>query len=367
MELTMTQKEFQESVDIVSRVVSNSATLPVLQCVVIQGGDTEVTFLATNLELGVTRRIKTKVSKPATIAIPAQVLQATLKTAPPQSSINLKTQDNTVTLTIGGATTTIKTVPVEDFPKIPDPETKSSHSIPVETFVKGVRSVLYSASTSLIKPELASVYMYHEDNNLVFVATDSFRLAEKKVPLKSSNDIPDVIMPAKNITEVVRTLETEASGEMEVFVDENQYSLTKNTLYVTARIIDGSFPDYKSILPKTTTTEAVLLKEDVLNTLKKAQVFSDKFGQVTLHLQPKEKKLTVSARNNDVGEIFDSLEAAITGDDLDISFNYRYVLDVFQSITADSVSLSFAGIGKPLIIRGVGDSSFTYLVMPMNR
>ena len=367
MELTLKKKEFQEAVDIVTRVISNSATLPVLQCVVLKADENNVTFLSTNLELGVKKTIQTKVSNPSTIAIPAQVLQATLKTTVSQTGVHIKTQENTVILTIEGATTTIKTIPVDDFPIIPEPENNTPHTLPANVFIKGVRSVLYSASTSLIKPELASVYIYHEDNHLVFVATDSFRLAEKRIPLKSKTDIPDVIMPAKNVTELVRILETNNSSDIEVFIDENQYAVKTDSVYVTARIIDGSFPDYKVILPKESTTEAVLLKEDILATLKKAQIFSDKFGQVTFHLQPKEKKLTVSARNADVGEIFDSLGAAITGEDLDISFNYRYILDVFQSITTDSISLSFAGIGKPLIVRGVSDPLFTYLVMPMNR
>ena len=201
----------------------------------------------------------------------------------------------------------------------------------------------------------------------MFVATDSFRLAEKKVPYKTQGDLPTTIMPIKNTTELVRILESQQNQNLEVFIDENQYSIKSDDLYITSRIIDGSFPDYRSILPKKTTTEVVVLKEDLLNTLKKAQIFSNKFGQITLHVYPQKKTFTISARNNDVGEIFDSLDAAITGEDLDISFNHKYLIDVFQSVSSDSVSLSFAGFGKPLIIKGVSDNSFIYLVMPMNK
>ncbi|MAJ97504.1 DNA polymerase III subunit beta [bacterium] len=367
MKLECLKKDFEEAVDITSRVVSNSATLPVLKCVVFEAKGKNIIARSTNLELSIEIKFSADIKTEGSVAIPAQILHSTLKTSPQQSKISLELIDGSIVLIIGGAQTTIKTVPLDDFPTIPKPETKKKHIIPKESLINGVKSVLYSASTSLIKPELASVYIYHEDENLVFVATDSFRLAEKKVPYKTQGDLPTTIMPIKNTTELVRILESQQNQNLEVFIDENQYSIKSDDLYITSRIIDGSFPDYRSILPKKTTTEVVVLKEDLLNTLKKAQIFSNKFGQITLHVYPQKKTFTISARNNDVGEIFDSLDAAITGEDLDISFNHKYLIDVFQSVSSDSVSLSFAGFGKPLIIKGVSDNSFIYLVMPMNK
>lgn len=367
MKLECLKKDLEEAVDTTTKVVSNSATLPVLKCLVFEAKGKTVIVRATNLELGIEKEFSADIKTEGIVAIPAQILHSTLKTSPQQSKVSLELIDNSIILIIGGAKTTIKTIPIDDFPSIPQPETTIKHTLPKESLIKGIKSVLYSASTSLIKPELASVYMYQEDNNLVFVATDSFRLAEKKVTHKTEDDLPTTIMPFKNTTELIRILETQESNELEIFIDENQYAVRTDGLYITSRIIDGSFPDYKTILPKELTTEVVVLKEDLLNTLKKAQIFSDKFGQITLHIYPEKKTFTISARNNDVGEIFDSLDAAISGADLDISFNYKYLIDVFQSITADSVSLSFAGFGKPLIVKGVSDNSFIYLVMPMNR
>lgn len=367
MKLVCLKKDILESVEIVSRIVSNSATLPVLRCIVFDAQGTSVTLRSTNLELSIEKTFSADIKKEGSVAVPAQILHAALKTSSLETNVEFEHSDNALILTIGGAKTTIKTIPLEDFPNIPRPETNTKYSIPKQTIVSGIRSVLYSASTSLIKPELASVYMYHEASNLFFVATDSFRLAEKKIKHESDTDIPAVIMPVKNTTELVRILETQQDGDIEVYIDDNQYSLQSDGLYITSRIIDGSFPDYKSILPKEVTTEVIVLKEDLLTTLKKAQIFSDKFGKTTFHIYPQKKTCTISARNSDVGEVFDSLETTLTGEDLDISFNHRYLIDVFQSVNADSVSLTFAGVGKPLIIKGVSDDSFVYLVMPMNR
>jgi DNA polymerase-3 subunit beta len=368
MKVTCLKKDLYEAVDITSRVISNSVTLPVLRCIVFEVIDkNKLELRATNLELGIKKTLPAEAKREGSVAIPAHALSAALKSSPQQTKAELELVDGSVVLTIGGSKTTIKTIPLDDFPTIPAPENKTKHTIPTESLITGVRSVLYSASTSLIKPELASVYMYHQDDSLVFVATDSFRLAEKKIQYKTKKELPTVIMPVRNITELIRILESGPTGDVEVIIDEDQYSVQKEGLYVTSRIIDGSFPDYKSILPTEVTTEVVVLKEDLLTTFKKAQIFSDKFGQVTLHIYPKNKTFTISARNNDVGEIFDSLQGALTGNDIDISFNHRYLIDVFPSIHADSISLTFSGQGKPLIVKGVGDTSFTYLVMPMNR
>lgn len=367
MKLECLKNDLEHAVDTVSRIVSHTATLPVLRCVVFEAQDTSVLVKATNLELGVEKKFAADVKTKGIVAIPAQTLLATLKASPQQTKVTLEVSENTLTLTISGSKTTIKTISPEDFPNIPKPETKNKFSIEKEKVIQGVKSVVYSASTSLIKPELASVYMYQEAQYLVYVATDSFRLAEKKIEHKTDAEIPDVIMPVKNTIEFIRILEAEDAKAMDVYVDENQYSVITGDLYITSRIIDGSFPDYRSILPKETSVDIVLLKEDLVQTLKKAQIFSDKFGQITFHISPEKKTLTISAQNNDVGEIYDSLEAVIKGADLDISFNHRYLSDMFQSIKTDSINLVFAGVGRPLVAKGVGDSTFTYLVMPMNR
>lgn len=367
MKLDCLKKDLEDAVDSVSRVISNNATLPVLRCVLFEARENTITLRATNLELSIEKTVSATIKTEGKVAIPAQILYSTLRTSPSQTKISLEEQNGSIILNIGGSKTTIKTISPEDFPSIPQPETKQKYQIPKDTLIKGIKSVLYSASTSLIKPELASIYIYKEDDYLFFVATDSFRLAEKKVSFKTTEDIPAVIMPVKNATELTRALENQLDTTLDVFIDENQYSIKTESLYITSRIIDGSFPDYRSILPKESGTEVTLLKEDLLNTLKKAQIFSDKFSQITLHIYPEKKTFTLSARNNEVGEVFDSIEAVLKGGDLDISFNHKYLIDVFQSIQSDSITLFFAGVGRPLVIKGVGDETFTYLVMPMNR
>ena len=233
--------------------------------------------------------------------------------------------------------------------------------------VNGIRSVSYSASPSHIKPELASVVIYSDGKQIIFVSTDSFRLAEKKVSAGLTREIPQTIVPIKNAVELAKVAEELGGHNMKIFLSKNQIAIDGDGIYFVSRVIDGSFPDYKQIIPKEWKTEAVVLKEDFLRALRTATVFSDSFNQTTISVLPGKKKMTLKTKNTDVGEGDLAIQAAISGESIDINFNHRYLSDCLPSIVSDSVSLSFSGTGKAAMIRGVSDSSFSYIVMPMNR
>jgi DNA polymerase-3 subunit beta len=253
----------------------------------------------------------------------------------------------------------------DDFPTIPI-VSGASFEIDSKKLIEGIKSVYYSSTVSDIKPEISSVFIYTDQNDLVFVSTDSFRLAEKKIKLpKGLEEISGILIPFKNIGEILKVF-GEFQGVIKVCFNKNQISFSSDNIYLTSRIIDGIFPDYRQIIPKDSETNVILLKQDLLNALKLSNIFSDKFNQVNLSIKPAEKVFELSSINNDIGENKTRLDAVINGENIELSFNYKYFLDCFQSITTDSVSIKLSP-GKPMVISPVSDSSFTYLIMPMNR
>jgi len=208
--------------------------------------------------------------------------------------------------------------------------------------------------------------MYSNQDDLIFVSTDSFRLAEKKIKIKVSEEIPGILIPFKNVSEILRIF-GEVQDVVKVCFNKNQISFSSDNIYLTSRVIDGVFPDYRQIIPKEFKVEAVVLKQDLLNALKLSNIFSDKFNQINLRISPKEKVFELSSANNDVGENKTYLDAAIKGEDILLGFNYKYFLDCFQSINVDSISIRLNQASKPMLISGSSDKSFTYLIMPMNR
>ena len=191
-------------------------------------------------------------------------------------------------------------------------------------------------------------------------------MAEKKIKVKGFPEISGILIPFKNIAEILRVF-GESPSLITVCFNKNQISFSAENIYLTSRIIDGIFPDYRQIIPKNSTTNAVLLKQDLLNSLKLSNIFSDKFNQVNLKISPKEKVFELSSAHNDIGENKTYVDAAMTGESIELGFNYKYFLDCFQSITTDSISIRLSGSLSPLVISPVSDTSFIYLIMPMNR
>ena len=358
-------EEFADTIATASRFAERRANLPVLGSVLIVAEDGRLIVRATNLECGIEVICKAKVSQQGTVAVPASTLAGFLGNA----------RGKTVTANLVGevfkietqtASASIKTLPHEDFPVLPRVSADNSFAVKAGDLVRAIRSVAYCASLSAVKPELQSVLVYGEAGKLVTVATDSFRLAEKMVPLAKGGSVPHLLLPARNAAELMRLLE-DASGEVEVYYNEHQLSCQVNDTYYTSRLLDGSFPTYRQIIPKDFSTEAVVLREEMGGALKSLSVFADKFAQVSLALEPSQKALLLSSRNPDIGEQVSTVKATIAGDKVAVSFNGRYLADSLQSIVGDSVRLHSNGPGKAMLIKDAADTSFLYLAMPMNR
>lgn len=188
---------------------------------------------------------------------------------------------------------------------------------------------------------------------------------EKTVSQKGLVFDQTIMVPQKNAVELARVCD--AVGEDPVLIaNENQCALRfKGGVYVSSRLVTGSFPDYVQIIPKEFVTHVTVLKDDLLRSFKKTNVFLNKFRQVSLTIS--QGSLTVSSQNNEVGHITDTVRAQVEGDELTLSFNQQYITDPLTHINDDSVKLSFAGIGRAMIMQGVSDTSLRYLVMPMNK
>ncbi|MCX6703086.1 MAG: DNA polymerase III subunit beta [Candidatus Zambryskibacteria bacterium] len=348
------------------KMTSKQSTLPVLSCVLLKASNGVLSISSTNLDLGLELSLPVKVLEEGAVAVPGSILSSFIGSIFNDKNVVLETEGTTLKVSTEHTKTFIKTLPMEDFPNIPKLTDSVSFTLPIQDFVKGLKSVSYASSQSTIKPTLASVYIYPDEDFIVFVATDSFRLAEKKIKVKKHKDFSSILLPFKNIPEIIKTFE-DISDEVTISFNQNQISFEYEGIYLVSRVIDGSFPDYKNIIPKETKTEVVILKQDMVNSLKISNIFTDKFSQVYVNASQKDKLFEVKTKNLDIGENTNTLDAVVRGDDITMSFNHKYINDCFQSIESDSLTLSFVDQTKPMVIKGSSDSSYLYLVMPMNK
>lgn len=353
------------AVSLANRFIEKRANLPVLGSIFVAAENGRVTLRATNLECGVEVSLPAKVNEEGVVAVPGAPFAGFLGNTRGKN-ITVSTSGGVFKLDTERASASIKTTPHEDFPILPHVSASTSFTIKTPDLARLIRSVAYCASTSAIKPELQSILLYAEGGKLIAAATDSFRLAEKTVSLRSGGVVPQLLLPARNAAELYRILES-LNGEIDVYYNEHQISAHIGSVYYTSRLLDGAFPNYRQILPKTFATEAVVLREDMSQALKSLSIFADKSSQVSFVVDPKAKAILLSSRNPDVGEQTSTLRATISGDSVSMNFNGKYLLDSLQAISGESVRLHSNGPGKPLLVKDASDDSFFYLAMPMNR
>ena len=364
MEVLVPHQDLSRALELIGKVSSKNLTLPVLQCVRIEAAGEVITLEATNLEISISVPLKGSVVEEGVVAVPAQTLLQSIQFIP-QREVTLRTEDQVLQLETETSNTSIKTFLAEEFPII-HKITGEEISINAAQFAHGIRSVAFAASLTSIKPELGSVFVQQKkEHSLTFVATDSFRLMEKTVSQKGVVLDQSFMVPHKNALELARVCEV-LGEDARLVVTENQCALTfPSGVYISSRLITGSFPDYVQIIPKEFVSHVVALKEDLLRSFKKTNIFLNKFRQVSMTITS--QGLTIASHNNEVGHTTDSIKAEVEGDELTLNFNQQYVLDPLQYIHDDAVKLSFAGIGRAVIMEGANDKTLRYLVMPMNK
>lgn len=364
MNIIVERTLLQDRLELLSKVSTKHVTLPVLQCVLISVDNTSAILAATNLEIGIEATLSVNIIEPGVVAVPATTLLQTIQFLN-QNEITLKLEGATLVVEGGLSKTEIKTIPVDEFPTIPK-ITGTPQTIQGELFAQGIKTAAFAASQSSIKPELGSVYIFQKkEHTLTFVATDSFRLMEKTVSQKGVILQDSILVPSKNALELARVCETRKDNP-EFYVNENQCALAfSDGVYITSRLTSGSFPDYEQIIPKEFSTHTTLLKNDFLQSLKKTNVFLNKFMQVGIQVEA--TTCTITAQSGEVGTTTEVIPAQTEGEALQLNFNQRYIIEPLQYINDESLIFHFVGIGRPLIIEGVHDTTLRYLVMPMNK
>ena len=367
MKINSLKERIQNAVLIAERIVGKKESLPVLSCILLEA-DTDLIIRATNLEAGVTIRVPAVVEEKGIVAVPSTILSQTIRSII-TDTLTIQLDDSNLLIESKGTKTLIKSLPHNEFPSFGVVDEKQLNNVSIQRvgFMEALKSVLYAASSSMIRPELGSVYLSIKDNILLCVATDSFRLAEKTIQGVDYSVVKDILIPLKHAVELVHVLERVDADIVRISSDDSQIIVMADNIQYVSRVVDAPFPNYKEIIPKTFTTEATVLKNDFAEMLRKARVFAGADQQVGLHVYPSRKVFSATARSNDVGEMSDTIDAAISGDDVDIKFHIGYLADCLSSINSDSIVLSFSGANRALVIKGVSDQSFLYLVMPLNR
>jgi len=369
MKAIILQNDFNKYLSIVGRVVPTRGQLPILANVLVEADKGIVNLTATNLELGLRVTLGGKVIEPGAITIPAKSL-AEFVGSLPSGNVELTSKEEKLTVVGGKLTAIFAGIAATEFPVMPklaEISKGKSFKLKKKVIEEIALQVAYAAATDESRPVLTGVLLQPTDNGLIVTATDGFRLSRKGLEeLKIETDGKGLIVPARSILEMARVIGEGRKEEMVLGMlpESNQVIMEYDGTELLSRVLEGNFPDVEKIIPREKKCELKIDKEDFLRAVRAVGIFARESANV-IKFRIEDETLKISASSSQIGESDVEVEVEKKGDDGQIAFNYRYVLDFLNSVTTERVTFEMTESLAPGVFGIEGDKSLTHIIMPV--
>jgi DNA polymerase III subunit beta len=374
MKVSCLQDNLARGLNIVSRAVGTRSTLPVLSNVLLATDNGRLRLSATNLDLGITAWIGASVEEDGAITVPARTLNDLVNTLSPERvDFEVAVRTNSLHLSCGATTANIKGIDAADFPIMPQPgEGDDTLPIPASDLKEMIHMVAFAAARDDSRPVLTGVSISFADGLLTMAAADGFRLSVKELAVESDYyGTFSLVIPSKTLTELARVID-DADEVVHLVLpqDRSQVLFHMNNVEVVTQLIDGAFPDYRQIIPRETPTKTVVDTVSLLQACRRADIFAREANHtVRMSVEPQDGMagvLRVTAQSSETGENEVVLDASIEGEQMEIAFNVRYLIEVLNVVHYDRVMIGSISADKPGVIKPVTEDRFTHVVMPMH-
>ena len=349
-----------------SKVTAKDGLGSVFNGVYIEVIDGRVFFKTQQIDFGVQYATDAEKTESGAVFVPIQVLDGVVSSLV-DTTATIALVDKKLTVTTNTSSSDVYILEEGEKPSIKKPDGDPLFSMRREVLIQGFRSVQHAAAESVVKPEIASVYMYTKDKSIYFVSTDAFRLSEVRfLSDGETKDDFEVLIPIKNVLKILRTLESVADTEVSLYMQDGVVFIQTDNVLIQTNSVTGAFPDYKNIMPTDFDVSITVLKGDMTNFLKKARLFADRLNKLAFSVED-EKTISLELSNETVGVTKNTIPAVMQGGVASLpSFNYKFVNDALSVIADDRVILSaIDDKTKPMMIRGAEDTSFTAILSPL--
>lgn len=377
MKLVCPQNSLTSNLSLVSRAVSSRPTHPVLANVLLVADEKnqQVSLSAFDLSLGIQTSFPASVEVGGSLTLPARLFSDIVSRLP-EGDITLDDGDEegdeghiSVTLTSASGRYQMRGMGASEFPELPLVEDGEQIDLSAEALVDGLRSSLFAASSDETKQVLTGVHLTVGADGLEFAATDGHRLAVVQTVESDTEDAEkklDVTIPAKALQELTKLLERQVGSTVSVRLDPTQVSFESVNQRLTSRLLEGQYPNYRQLLPKQFAHQMTVERRAFLGSLERIAVLADqKNNIVKLSISSAQGQVALSVDAPDVGSGREVIPAQVSGDDLDIAFNVRYLMDGLKTLTTTEVQFQFNTSTSPAILVPLGGIKMTYLVMPV--
>jgi len=376
MKIICTQENLNRALNVVGKVVNKNITLPILNNILLKTDKNGLKLSSTNLEIGVNYWIGGKVEKEGEITVPTKLF-ANFVASLPQGNVEIKTKDDMVGVKCENYKINIKGIDAKEYPISPEIDSKFLFKLKSADFKEAVLQVLPSVSLSESRMEITGILLDFSEmdkNKITLVATDSYRLARKDLKISKENinteslkvlgNVNSVIIPKNAMQELSRDL-GEGDETLEIIIAENQVVFSFGRAVIISRLIEGSYPQYKQVIPEKFLSQVVMSIKDVSNAVKIAGFFSSTSNNSVKFKIGSDSKVEISSEATELGSNNSKISARVSGKELEVIYNYKYLLDGLGSLEGGEIVLNANDENAPSVLKAGEDETFLYVLMPI--
>ncbi len=365
MEIEVTQEKLSKALNNVSRIAVGKVTLPILNNVLIRVLDKKVSLVTTNLDMAIIDYLPVSNCKDGVITVPAKLLAEFVSNLPKGEKITITEKNDKITITAGKYKSTINGSPADDFPELPEIEEKSAviFKLGIDDFKNGVSQVAIASSNDMTRPALTGIYFNTNDKTLAIAATDGYRLAEK-ILVKNVQSEVGVIVPTSSLQEVLRSINDEMD-EIEISFNEDLARFRMGEIEVISKLIDGSFPDYRRLIPKDNNIKLELSREELVRVTKLAALFAKSVNGAIVCEAKKPDSFSIKSVASELGENDSKIETEVNNEGK-INLNSRFLTDALNALEEKDIIFEFSNTISPVVLRNKKNNNYTHIIMPLN-
>jgi DNA polymerase-3 subunit beta len=365
LKLSVSRETFLTQLGVAARGASTRTAIQTLAGVLIRLEDGTAELQATDADLGIRATFDAEIETEGSVVVPGRLLLDVARSLPDASlTLEYRPSQQDVEVISGSARFHLRTLPLEDFPKLPEADPSAALAVPAGAFIETIGRVARSASRDETRPHLTGVLVTAEASDLRMVATDSYRLSVKETKLSSPlSGSLEANVPARTLQELSRVAGTNGTEEIAVTALENQVVFGVGDVVLSSRLVEGRFPNYQQLLPESYEHELRIDRGELLEVVRRISLLAQK--NAPLRLAFGEGSLEVSAQTPDVGEATESLPVPFKGEPFEIGFNPEFFRDGLESAETDELILKLISPLRPGLIESGDNGGFIYLVMPI--
>ena len=367
MEIEVSQEKLAKALNIVSKITTGSKiTLPILNNVLLRVDNNKVTLTTTNLDIAIVDFLPVSKCNNGVITIPAKLLADFVSNLPKGEIVKISTKDTKVLISSNKYNSTFNGIIADDFPELPEINESEANIIKlnIDEFKNSVGQVMVATSNDLTRPTLTGIYFNLNEGDFCIAATDGYRLAEK-ILIKNFDKNIKSIVPASTIQEVMRVVDNEIE-EIEISFSNDLVRFRLGEVEIISKVINGSFPEYRKLIPKDNTINIELNKDELLRVTKLAALFAKESDGSIVCEAKKENGFSVKSTVNEFGESNSYIDAKIENEGK-INLNSRFLLDALNNLEEENIIFSFSEKITPILLKNKTNDKYTHIIMPLDK